>query len=479
MSANEMKKDDLSYLMERMPLNEIQRQTANGVKLEELAAAVRNMEARGEDPIAELPTSDVPSFYVDGKFQHDVMANYLIEHYHACLINGAVHIYEPETGLYVPGENAVFKRVAKLAPKCNSRQRKEVYAYIGIAPDVKKRELSPPRLIPFRSQVYDLETGEFIDYSPGMAFVSKFPYDYKPDAPRCEVIEDVISAIACGDGGVINLILETFGYCFYRENPYRGAVLLYGQSGQNGKSTLLNMLRQMIGAENTSALSPHDTENQFRVMAVYGKAANIGDDVPAVYIRDSSYMKKLITGEVILAENKGKDPISFKPFAKWFFACNSLPSWADKSGALFSRFLPIPLNADFSQQSGQQNTGLKDRIWTDAEMEYLVTLSMDGLKRLRARRGFAEPEAVTELRAEYERENNTVAAFLEEYPVAAGLPIPQVYEAYRQWILNNGFKNEMTSTRFTQEVRRLTGLVSKSQRHAFYGGGTGRCFAKS
>lgn len=56
-----------------------------------------------------------------------------------------------------------------------------------------------------------------------------------------------MNAIANGDSEVIKLLLESFGNCFHLLNSYRGAVALYGPSGSNGKSTLLNMLRQLVG----------------------------------------------------------------------------------------------------------------------------------------------------------------------------------------------------------------------------------------
>ena len=111
-------------------------------------------------------------------------------------------------------------------------------------------------------------------------FLNRFPYDYKPNAPICESITGTISRIAGGDQEVIDLLYEAIGNCFYMLNSFRGAVMLYGPNGSNGKSTLLNMITRLLGRENASFLSLQDTAERFRLIEVYGKAANIGDDIP-------------------------------------------------------------------------------------------------------------------------------------------------------------------------------------------------------
>lgn len=67
--------------------------------------------------------------------------------------------------------------------------------------------------------------------------------------------------------------------------------MLYGPNGSNGKSTLLNMITRLLGRENASFLSLQDTAERFRLIEVYGKAANIGDDIPNSYLPDSSVFK--------------------------------------------------------------------------------------------------------------------------------------------------------------------------------------------
>ena len=274
---------------------------------------------------------------------------------------------------------------------------------------------------------------------------------------------------------MVNLLYEAMGNCFYLLNSFRGAVMLYGRSGNNGKSTLLNMITQLLGRENASYLSLQDTAERFRLVEVYGKAANIGDDIPSAYLPESSIFKKLVTGEMVTAEKKGQDPFSFKPYAKMFFAMNGLPPVSDKSKAFFSRILLIPLNQDFSK-SGKKDVRLKDRKWTQREMECLTRLAVDGLKRLLAQGDFTRPECVQRAVDEYEAENNPIREFLEETESIVGRPTQLVYEDYRYWCYNSGHKNLPTRTKFVKEVLAETGLSTKNMRKKSMDGKVMKCF---
>lgn len=423
---------------------------------------------------AFLPVS--PDSFYDGKrFLHNLMGDYLVQRLGVCKINGALHIYD--NGVYRPGEEILHGHMLKTLPELSDAKRREVYKYIKVNLETPSREISSPRYIPFKSRVYDIDTKSFHDYSPEFVFLNRFPYDYDPNTPEQPRITETITAIADNSDDIINLILEAVGNCFYLLNAYRGAMFLYGPSGNNGKSTLLNMIIQLVGHENASYLSLQDTAEKFRLVEMYGKAINVGDDIPNTFFPDSATFKKAVTGEAVMAEKKGQDPFPFKPFAKMFFALNGLPPISDKSKAFFSRILLVPLNRDFSKSG--KDVSLKDRKWTQQEMEYLARLAVEGLHRLIEQDDFTRPQEVKQALAEYERENNPLLDFLEDYGSVEGKPIAFVYSNFKLWSESAGHRNVVTRTRFTQEVlRQRPGYKSESIRHEYFGGSTGRCFVK-
>lgn len=199
----------------------------------------------------------IPEFFEGRKFLHNVMGDYLMEKYGVCKINGSIHIYD--NGIYRQGEEALHGYMLQLIPTLTDARRKEVYKYIKVNLKTPVKQVSPPHLIPFATKIYDLQNDRFLDYGPEYVFLNRFPYDYKPEAPVCETVTGVISRIAGGDQEIIDLLYEAMGNCFYLLNSYRGAIMLYGPNGNNGKSTLLNLISQLVGMENASFLSLQDT----------------------------------------------------------------------------------------------------------------------------------------------------------------------------------------------------------------------------
>lgn len=422
-----------------------------------------------------MEPEQLPCFFHEKKFMHNIMGDYLTQHCSVCKINGTLHVYH--NGVYKAGEEILHGKMIELLPDITDARRREVFKYMNASLSTPVKELAPPNLIPFATRIYNVDTDTFLDYSPEYVFLNRFPYDYNPDVPLQPLVTETISQIAAYDSQVIELIYEAIGNCFYLLNSFRGAVMLYGRSGNNGKSTLLNMITQLLGKNNASFLSLQDLSERFRLVEIYGKAANIGDDIPNSYLPDSSIFKKAVTGERIVAEKKGQDPFPFKPYAKLFFAMNGLPPVSDKSKAFFGRILLIPLNQDFSKLESR-NVNLKDRQWTKEEMEYLTVLAVQALKRLLERGDFIRPKCVIEAQEEYERENNPVMEFLDEYGNVSGQPTQEVYVEYDYWCRRNGHRNILSRRKFSDEVIRQTGLTSESIRHPYFNNKPGRCFVE-
>jgi len=400
------------------------------------------------------------SFFDKSRFLHNEFGDTLIKKYHICLINEGLHVYS--NGIYTPKllEQIMIDELQDI----NKNQRSEVRAYLRNSSQTPVCEPSPPELIPLKSKVYDIVNDRFLDYSPDLVFLNRFPWDYDSNAPATEAVDNLLTTITDrGDGkpdvDVFMLLLQAIGSVLFRQNRYRASFMLYGPSGNNGKSTLLNMITQFVGDQNVSYLSLQDTANRFRGAMIYGKAANIGDDIPDKLLDDSSIYKKLVTGEVVIAEQKNMDPIPFRSYAKFFFAANSLPPVSDKSRAFFSRLMVIPLKHDFTKDG---DVDLKDRHWTDADMTYLMRLAIDyGLKTVIKNGRFIMPDAVKALVNEYEMENNPVLGWLDEHRMRIdGETTDSVYEDFYHWCLNAGHRNVISKKRFSRELNVRAGYVT-------------------
>lgn len=403
---------------------------------------------------------DTSIFFIEKKFLHNIFGDYILQYCNINRINGQLHIYK--NGIYSSDKDEIFRAMQNIIPDLTEHRRKEVYGYINLKCEHEK-ELSPPYLVPFKSKIYDLNSDKYIDYGPEYVFLNKYPFDYNKNVPAKSSVTMLINQIADYDKEVINLLYEAIGYCFYRGCPYRGAFILYGESGNNGKSTLLNLISKLIGYKNISNLSLQDTTDRFRIAELHGKCANIGDDIPSNYIDDSSTFKKLVTGEAITVERKYEKPFTLNNYAKLFFASNELPRINDRTQAFLSRVILIPLNHDFKKNSSEYDPRLKNKEWTVEELEYLTVLAVEGLKRLIKNNGFTSPKASVDALNDYVEMNNPIIAFLNEHGEESIVNryTEDVYIAYTTWCDSNGYKASSLKT-LSKDIKKYLGLGTKT-----------------
>ncbi len=397
---------------------------------------------------------DQERFFSKGKFLHNKFADYLMEKYHIRKINGYIHSYQ--NGVYIPGYDAIEKAMLKEISSLTRTKQNEVLNYIRI--QAAEIQNSKPELIPFKNGLLDIEHTELLPFSPDLVVTNMIPWEYRPEAVS-ELVDAVLDRLSCRDAEIRALLEEVGGMCLYRDNTIGGgkAVILTGDKS-NGKSTFISMLQAMLGADNVSNLDFKELDGKFSTAMLFGKLANLGDDISDSYKEDVAIFKKIVTGEPIKAEEKGKPPFNFKPYVKLVFSANSIPRINDSTGAALRRLLIIPLNAKFSENDSGYDPQIRLKLSQKEAVEYFIVLSIQGLQRVLTTKKFTIPVKVQDEKDSYEKENNPVLAFIDEIGTDEIInePTAKVYSRYCEFCLANGFK-EMSKLTFSKRINQALG----------------------
>ena len=392
-----------------------------------------------------------PVFFKRNQFLFDKFAHFLKNNNHIIKINGQLHIYKD--GIYVDGANEIESQMIQYIPDLNRAKRAEVLAYMNIMIR-DNEEMAPANYIAFKNGIYDLTTDTLEDFSPELVITNKIPYDYKPDAYN-ELADKTLNKLACQDKAVRSLLEECIGYCFYRRSELRKSFILTGEK-ENGKSTFLAMVNQLLGRENVASLDLDELGSRFKTAELFGKLANIGDDIADSFIPNPSIFKKLSSGNPINAERKGQDPFDFSNYAKLIFSANDIPRIKDKSGAVLSRLVIIPFNARFTVNDPDYDPYIKYKLVKDDVMEYLVVLGLEGLKRVLHNQKFTQSKKVDEALANYEESNNPILLFFKEEPKIVNETTKDVYREYYEFCIGNNFQ-PMSNIEFSRQVAKYYG----------------------
>lgn len=277
-----------------------------------------------------------------------------------------------------------------------------------------------------------------------------------------------MNKIACNDEQVRTILEECIGSCFYRSNTLGGgkAFILTGDRS-NGKSTFIGMVQHLLDEKNISALDLKELDQKFQNTALFGKLANLGDDISDEFIVNASIFKKFVTGERVQVQNKGEKPFEFNNYAKFLFSANDIPRIKDKTGAVLRRLLIVPFNAEFSNNDPDYDSNIKYKLQEQDVMEYLIVLGLKALKNVIKNQGFTESVKVKQQMKEYEESNNPILGFFEECQIEE-FPIEneqtdKVFIRYKEYCFSNNF-NPMSKSEFSKQVCRKLGMMTKTKK---------------
>lgn len=396
-----------------------------------------------------------PVFFMGSTFLFDKFAVYMKNTAHIVKINGQLHIYKE--GIYTNGYKEIEADMIQHIPNLKKMQRREVLDYMELI--VEEKQPSEANLIAFNNGVYDIMTGELKPFSTEIVITNKIPWDYDPDA-YSELADSTLNKLSCGDSAIRALLEECIGYCFYRRNELGKAFILTGDKS-NGKSTFLDCVKAILGEKNISALDLKELGDRFNTSMMFGKLANIGDDIGDDFLQGSqvSIFKKIVTGNRIKAERKGQDPFEFNPFIKLLFSANDIPRMKDKTGAVLRRLVIIPFNATFGKSDPDYDPFIKYKLIEKDSIEYFIRLGVEGLRRVIINDEFTKSTKVQNQLNEYEEENNPIIAFIADSGIdmIENEPTNEVYKRYQVFCADNAM-TPMSNIVFSKQINKRLGF---------------------
>lgn len=399
-------------------------------------------------------------FFDDTGFLHNKFGDFLIKNNHIIRLNGLLHVYRD--GVYVEGSQYIENQMIQIIPDLKAYQRTEVLKYLNVQ-CLESAEAADARYIAFANGIYDLVDRVLKPFSPDLVITNKIPWDYNPDAYSA-ILDATLDKIACNDKDIRAILEESIGYAFYRRNELSKSFILTGE-GANGKSTFLDIVKDILGPRNISALGLEELGERFSISYMNGKLANIGDDIADDFLqgKELANFKKIVSGNLIKAEVKNKvvsDEDNIKPTVKIFFSANVMPRTKSKGfQALLRRLVKIPFNAKFSKDDDDYDPFISWKLKDQEVMEYGILLGIQGLYRILENNDFTQSQMVEEELKNYEIENNPILSFLDSDVRIENQPVMDVYREYKKYCIENGF-SETSAVGFGRELCKRLNLVS-------------------
>jgi putative DNA primase/helicase len=241
------------------------------------------------------------------------------------------------------------------------------------------------------------------------------------------------------------LLFEIIGYTLYPGIKFKKSFMLLGGT-DTGKSTFLNLIKDLLGKLNYSAVSIRelfDPNNRFVTSDLLRKLTNLASETKEYSIDDIDRFKRLTGGDPITADVKFKKPVTFTPYAKLIVASNKLPDVKDRNDkAFWRRWLIIEFPHKFPNDDEWYR-----KTFTEQEMEGILTISIMAITRVFLRKQFDFEQTPDQLMGMWLANIDMVYRFVKTY-VEKGILIldpkngdfwikrTELYEMYKEYCID-------------------------------------------
>ena len=289
-------------------------------------------------------------------------------------------------------------------------------------------------LLNVQNGTIDLKTRELLPHRRSDLITKIVPVEYDPDA-ECPKWLEFLYTIMGNDDEMVNYLCRVAGYTLTGDAGEQCLFIFHG-SGQNGKSTYLNVMQSIL--DDYALQTGFDTFTIKKNEGIRNDIARMKTARLVVAIEagdgkrlDEQVVKQLTGGDKVTARFLHQEHFEFRPQFKVVLAANHRPTIYDQNLAIWRRIRLIPFDVTISDAARINNY---ERVLLEEKQGILNWMVFGCLEWQQA--GLATPERVKVATEEYRSEMDVLEDFLDSHcTVGDGLKVTHgiLYAAYEGW----------------------------------------------
>ena len=156
----------------------------------------------------------------------------------------------------------------------------------------------------------------------------------------------------------------------------------------------------------------------------------------------------------LLLNYKGKDYIKFKPRCKMILSLNNYPKINDRSDGFTRRLAFVEFPLKFVEDPKDENErkldrSLEDKFKSSEQLSKIFNWVLGGYVMVRRCGYLTETDEHHSVLDEFKEESDPTIIFAKELEILNRVTNAQLYDMYRNWCVNNGYKAEPRKTAIT------------------------------
>lgn len=293
----------------------------------------------------------------------------------------------------------------------------------------------PSGIIACRNGLLEVRNRTLHPHSARFFNASSLPFDYDPEAPEPTEWLKFLDSVWGDDKQAIQTFHEWIAYVLSGRTDLHKMLLVIGPK-RSGKGTLARVMTALVGAENVGGPSMGDFAKNFGMSDLVDKPLAIVGDARMPSTGEREIVERLLTisaADSIRADRKNREAWVGRLPTRIVIMSNELPSFADSSGAIASRFILLQMTKSFI---GKEDTDLERRLMT--ELPGILNLVLDAMESLEKRGRITEPESSDTAREIFSEQTAPIEVFLKECckeqpDPEAKVPVAHLFKAWEEW----------------------------------------------
>lgn len=308
-----------------------------------------------------------------------------------------LYAYDWNVGIYRNDDDFIRELIQSVDSTCTRLSRqKDIIGSLKTNPrypiqkvaDIRADKKGKPRFVHVRNGIYDLAQQKLLQASPEYAFTSYVGTDYNDDA----FIEPNFNGWSLSHFlKEVAKVQQPDGTLKYDPKKYRllweiicagvlgiaglrkAAIFVDNGQGKSGKSTLLQLIRNVVGSDNTATLTIEDMANSQALVQAENKVLIASDENETnITITKTANFKKMVGLNPVNIKRLYENMYSTIIHAFIIEASNAMPKFSKATQSVFERLIAVKFNTHFDS-SKEENTNVQfEYIYDDTLLEWIL-----------------------------------------------------------------------------------------------------------
>ena len=292
-----------------------------------------------------------------------------------------LYFWIEDEGIYDNKTKQLIKRemVIRLDDNFKDHYYTDVNEFIKNSAPLVEMDKNNPEILPVKNGLLNVFTREITPFNPEIYITSKLNWEYNKDIKATNFLK-FLDEVLPNEPKFKRRIQELLGHCLYKKIITELCLILYGK-GENGKSILLDIIKNFLGPKNVSSHSIQELcYDKFVLKELKGKLANICADLPHKELINTGTYKALVSGDSIPIYTKHiQKTETINPYTKYLYSANNIPPVTEEEAAKawYRRFVFADFNQTFSGKKKVPRQVLLSKLSTPEEMTGILNWALD------------------------------------------------------------------------------------------------------